>query len=67
MSLVVHIKLIGLTHILGKNDKNQQLTLLIPKRLLQHGENDRVVQDKVAEVAGPCRTESGIANQGVFI
>lgn len=43
------------------------LTLLIAERLFQHGEDDRVVQDKVAEVAGSCGTESGIANQGVFI
>lgn len=43
------------------------LTLFIAKRLLQHGEDDRVVQDKVTEVAGSCGTKSGVANQGVFI
>lgn len=43
------------------------LTLLVAQRLLQHGEDDRVVQDKVAEVAGSCGTESGIADQGVFV
>lgn len=43
------------------------LTLLIAERLLQHGEDDRVVQHKVAEVAGSCGTQSGIANKGVFI
>lgn len=43
------------------------LTLLIAQRLLQHGEDDRVVQDKVAEVASSCGTQSGVANQGVFI
>lgn len=43
------------------------LTLLIAERLLQHGEDDRVVQHKVAEVAGSCGTQSGITNKGVFI
>lgn len=43
------------------------LTLLIAQRLLQHGEDDRIVQDKVAEVASSCGTQSGVANQGVFI
>lgn len=43
------------------------LTLLIAERLLQHGEDDRVVQDKITEVAASSHTESGVANQGVFI
>lgn len=43
------------------------LTLLIAQRLFQHGKDDRVVQHKVAEVAGSCGTQPGIANQGVFI
>lgn len=47
--------------------EDKLLTLLIAERLLQHGQDDGVVQDKVAEVAGSCGTESGIANQGVFI
>lgn len=46
---------------------NQQLTLLVAKRLLQHGEDDRVVQHKIAEVAGSCGAQSGIANKCVFI
>lgn len=46
---------------------DQQLTLLIAKRLLQHGEDDRVVQHKIAEVAGSCGAESGIANKRVFV
>ena len=43
------------------------LTLLVAERLLQHSQDDRVVQDKVAEVAGSCGTQSGVANEGVFI
>lgn len=43
------------------------LTLFIAERLLQHGENDRIVQDKITEVAASCDAESGVANQGIFI
>lgn len=43
------------------------LTLLIAERLLQHGQDDRVVQHKVAEVAKSRCTQSGVANQRVFI
>lgn len=45
----------------------QPLTLLIAKRLLQHGQDDRVVQHKVAEVAKSRCTQSGVANQRVLI
>lgn len=44
-----------------------ELTLLISKRLLQHGEYDRVVQNEVAKVTGSRGTQSGVANQRVFI
>lgn len=50
-----------------QNNNNKPLTLLIAKRLLQHGEYDRVVQNKVAEVTGSRGTQSGVANQCVFI
>lgn len=43
------------------------LTLLVAERLLQHGEDDRVVQHKVAEVAGSRGAQSGVADKGVFV
>lgn len=43
------------------------LTLLVAKRLLQHGQDDRVVKHKVAEVAESRCAQSGVANQRVFI
>lgn len=46
---------------------SQPLTLLVAKRLLQHGEDDRVVQHKVTEVAESRGAQSGVANQRVFI
>lgn len=47
--------------------KGQPLTLLVAKRLLQHRQDDRVVQHEVAEVAESSCTQSGVANQRVFI
>ena len=44
-----------------------RLTLLIAQRLLQHGQDDGVVQDEVAEVAGPGGAEAGVADQGVLV
>lgn len=45
----------------------QPLTLFVAKRLLQHGQDDRVVQHEVAEVAESCGAQSGVANQRVFV
>lgn len=50
-----------------KITEDKLLTLLIAEWLLQHGQDYRVVQDKITEVAGSCGTESGVANQSVFI
>lgn len=50
-----------------QNNNDKPLTLLIAERLLQHGEYDRVVQNKVAEVTGSRGTQSGVANQCVFV
>lgn len=50
-----------------RRERLPQLTLLIPQRLLQHGEDDGVVQDEVAEVAGTGGAEAGVADQGVFV
>lgn len=44
-----------------------KLTLLVAQRLLQHGQDDRVVQHKVAEVAKSGCTQSGVADQRVFV
>lgn len=54
------IKHWGLVH-------HRRLTLLIAERLLQHGEDDRVVQHEVAEVAGSCGAQPGVADKGVFV
>lgn len=50
-----------------QNKDEEPLTLLVAERLLQHGEYDRVVQNKVAEVTGSRGTQSGVADQCVFI
>lgn len=43
------------------------LTLLVSQRLLQHGENNRVIQDEVSEVAVRRGGESGVFDQRVLV
>lgn len=43
------------------------LTLFVAQWLLQHGQDYRVVQDEVAEVAGSRCTKPGVADQGVLV
>ncbi len=47
--------------------KRVALTLLVSQRLLQHAEDDGVIQDEVSEVAVGCGGESGVFDQRVFI
>lgn len=47
--------------------KFQLLTLFIAQGLLQHGQNDRIVKDKVSEVAVRCGSQSRVFNQRLLI